>query len=308
MTKRLVGALVCALAMFAVGGVATAQAKRLSYKDAKSLATALAAKQVRGRDVVSFHVHSPVRVSPNRFVFSYDDRTAGHAFCTARLVVTSTTSRSKTTISARFTGQHCAGIPSEVLKFEALVRRAQRDVKANTAATVQALGAVVRSSKRCRNVKVPRSKRRDAQALFGVALVEALERPNDAALGNFVNGLLNLQVSNAKLAAGASAWADYLAAARALPTVDDPCAALKTWKRAGFTAGSEPIDFAAVRSLDERATADLDVIDKAAILMAAKGAFPNAAVGFAPDGLLSGSAQLVAGAGARSQRGKLVLR
>lgn len=305
MTKRLTGALLCALAAFAVGGVATAQAKRLSYKDATSLAKVLAAKQAHGRHVVSFHLKAPRRVSANRFVFLYDDRTAAHAFCTARLVVTSRTSAGKTTITAKLVGQRCAGIPAEVLKFEAQTRRAQHDLRANSTATVDALDAVRRSSRRCRNVTVPRSKKHDAQVLFDVALAEALERPNDAAVSNFVNRLLALQVSNATLASGASAWADYLAAARALPTVDDPCAALKEWKSAGFTEASAPIDFAAVRSLDRRAADDRVTIDAAATLMAKKGAFPNAVVGFTPDGLLLQASARVGVAG--NQRAKLVL-
>ncbi len=56
MTKRLMGALLCALAIFAVGGVASAQAQGLPYKDAKVLAKRLANKQLKGRHVVSFHL------------------------------------------------------------------------------------------------------------------------------------------------------------------------------------------------------------------------------------------------------------
>ncbi len=82
----------------------------------------------------------------------------------------------------------CNGIPSEVLKFEAITRHAQRDLRTNTAATVDAIDAVNRSAKRCKAVKVPKSKQANAQALFDIALVEALERPNDAAVGSFVGG------------------------------------------------------------------------------------------------------------------------
>jgi hypothetical protein len=81
---------------------------------------------------------------------------------------------------------------------------------------------------------------------------------------------------------------------RALPDVADPCAALKSWKRAGFTADSAPIDFAAYRSLDRRAARDIRAIERAASLMLRRGAFPNAAIGFTPDGLLL---QLAAKAG-----------
>jgi hypothetical protein len=286
MTKRLTVALLCAAASLASVGAATADARVLTFRTAKTLAKQLAEKQVRGRDVISFHLLKPKRVNANRFVFLYDDRTTGDVYCTARVIVTSVTRGRTTRISARFAGQRCAGIPSAVLKFEAITRRAQRDVRANTSATLDALAVVKRSTKRCRALKVPRSRTRDANALFDVALVEALERPNDAALGGFVQRLLGAKVSNARLAAGAGAWEDYLALVRSLPTVDDPCGALKAWKRAGFKASDAPIDFAAYRSLARRADADQRTITRAARLMAARGAFPNAALGFTTDGLL----------------------
>jgi hypothetical protein len=286
MTKRLTAALLCAAATVASVGAATAQARVLSYPTARALAKELAQKQVRGRDVVSFHLLAPRRVNANRIVFLYDDRTKGNVFCTARLIVSSVTRGRTTNISARFAGQRCAGIPAGVLKFEALTRRAQRDVRANTADTLDALAVVKRSAKRCRAVKVPRSRARDAKALFDIALLEALERPNDAALGNFASGLVNAKVSNARLAAGANAWLDFLDAARTLPTVDDPCGLLKGWKGNGFAAGSAPIDFAAYRALSRRAAADERTILRAARVMAARGAFPSAAVGFTTQGML----------------------
>src|SRR4051794_20677204 len=306
MTKRLTAALLCALTTFAFGGVASAHAKTLPYNDAKALAKQLADKQVRGRNVLSFHLLHGKRLSATRIAFPYDDRTADHVFCTARVLVTSTTSGRTTTIKARFVGARCAGIPSEFLKYEAITRRAQRELRANTAATVDAVDAVRRASRQGRNGKVPRSKVGVAKALFDVALIEALERPNDAAVGNFVASLADVDASNATLAAGAAGWADYLATVRALPDVSDPCAALKAWKRAGFTADSAPIDFAAYRVLDRRAARDTRAIEKAATLMLRRGVFPNAAIGFTPDGLLL---QLAAKAGITGgqQKAKAVL-
>jgi hypothetical protein len=236
--------------------------------------------------VITFHLRKPKRLSANRIVYRYDDRTRQKVFCTARVIVSSVTRGRTTSISARFAGQRCAGIPSGVLKFEAYTRRAQRDLRANTAATLDALAVVKRDAKRCRDLKVPRSKARDAQALFDIALTEALERPNDQALEDFVNRLANAHVANARLAAGAAAWADYLSVLRALPAVDHPCGALRAWKRAGFTASSAPIDFAAYRALDRRSNRDGRTIERAAAAMLARGAFANAVVGFTPEGML----------------------
>jgi hypothetical protein len=304
MTKRLTAALLCVAASFAAGGVANAQAKGLSYRTAKNLAKRLADKQVRGRGVISFHLRKARRVSSTRLVFPYDDRTIDNVYCTARLIVSEATKGRTTTIRARFTGQRCEGIPAEVLEFEAITRRAQRDLRTNTAATVDALDAVDRSTRRCRSVEVPRSVRRNAQALFDIALVEALERPNDAAVGNFAASLLAAGVSNATLAAGAAGWADYVDALRELPQVDDPCAMLRQWARSGYTAASAPVDFAAFRALDRRAQVDRRAIDRAAALMASAGAFPNAAIGFTPDGLLL---QLAVKAGITGGQTKLLL-
>ena len=302
MTKRLMGALVCVLAIVAVGGVASAQAKGLPYKDAKVLAKRLANKQLKGRHVVSYHLQRATRVNSTRIVFPYDDRTRDNVFCTSVIVVTRTVSGRITTTRAKFTHVTCNGIPSEVLKFEALTRHAQRDLRANTAATVDAIDAVNRSAKQCTAVKVPKSKQANAQALFDIALVEALERPNDAAVGNFVAALVNANVSNTTLSRAAAAWSDWLAAVRSLPTVDDPCAALKSWRSAGYASGSAPIDFAAYHALDRRTAVDRRAIEKAATFMATRGAFLNAAIGFTPDGLLlqkAASAGITGGAKAK---------
>jgi hypothetical protein len=294
MTKRLMAALLCVAASFAFAGVATAQAKGLSFRTAKSLAKRLAQKQVLGRNVVSFHLRVARRVSATRIAFAYDDRTADHVYCTAALIVDQTVSGRTTTIRARFAGQRCRGIPSEVIKFEAITRQAQRDLRTNTAATVRSLDAVNGSVQRCRNFHVPRSHASDASALFDIALVEALEQPNDAAVGNFAARLLDVNASDATLAAGALGWSDYVSTIRALPQVDDPCGALKQWARTGYAVDQTPIDFGAYRRLNARAAADRRAINRAARLMAADGAFPNAVLGFTPNGLLL---QLAAKAG-----------
>ena len=287
MTKRLTSALLCATALLALVGTATADARPLSYGTAKVLAKRLAQKQVRGRHVVSWHLAKPHRFGPNRIVFLYDDRTSANVFCTANVIVRSVTRGRTTTTTARFAAVRCAGIPSEVLKFESATRHAQRALRENTAEVLDRLDGLKRSARQCRNVKVPRSKRGNAKLLFAIAQVEALEQPNDAAIGDFVAALQDVNASNAVLANGADAWADYLSVLRALPQIDEPCGLLKAWARDGYSASSAPIDFADARRLDRRTTVDQRVIAKAASLMAARGAFPNAAVGFTTDGLLT---------------------
>src|SRR3954454_4343797 len=128
MTKRLMVALLCAAATFASVGAAAAEARVLSFNTAKALAKQLAEKQVHGPDVISFHPLQQKRVTATRFVFLDDDRTKDNVFCTARVIVSAVTRGRTTSISARFAGQRRAGIPRAVLKFEALTRRAQRNL------------------------------------------------------------------------------------------------------------------------------------------------------------------------------------
>ena len=101
-------------------------------------------------------------------------------------------------------------------------------------------------------------------AILDIALVEALEGPNDTALGDFVTALGNVQTSNQRLAAGIGAWADWLAAIRSLPQISDPCATLQSWSQAGWAEDQTPIDMAAYRAIDQRTSADEKAIAAAA--------------------------------------------
>jgi hypothetical protein len=286
MTKRLTVALLCAAATFALAGTATAEARVLSYRTARALAKELALKQVHGRDVVTFHLLRPKRLSSTRFAFLYDDRTRGNVYCTARIIVASVTRGRTTTVSARFAGQRCNGIPDDVLKFEAITRAAQRDVRRHTQETLDAIDGLKRANRSCRKLKVPRSRVDELQYLLDIAATEAVERPNDAALGTFVDRLQHSGVQNARLAAGAAAWADYLALLRSLPTIDNPCKAFGDWQATGYSANAAPVDFAARRALNRRANRDARSVIRAARFMLARGAFPHAAVGFSINGLL----------------------
>jgi hypothetical protein len=307
MTTRLTTALLCVVA--AVGLMAaTAEAKGLSMRTATELARQLAKKQVSGRHVVSYHLRKGRRVSANRIKFGYDDRSKDQVFCTAVVIVEQTVRGRTTTLTARFSGQRCDGIPREVLEFEAITRRAQRAVRKNTAATARGLIRVGDAAHRCRKVRVPRARQAHAADLFDIALVEALEQPSDADVGDFATKLLDVNASDLTLDAGAAGWADWVAVVRSLPRIDDPCAELKSWARDGFALDKAPIDFAAYRRLDARAGADVAAIERAAALMARRGAFPNVVVGFTPEGLLQ---QLTASRGVKpavAARARVVLR
>jgi hypothetical protein len=308
MTKRLTATLLCVAAALALVGTATAEAKGLSIRTATDLARQLARKQVSGRHVVSYHLRKGRRVSATRIKFAYDDRSREGVFCTAVVIVEQTVRGRTTTLTARFAEQRCNGIPREVLQFEAITRQAQRAVRKHTAATARGLIRVGEAVYRCRKVRVPRAREANAVDLFDIAMVEALEQPSDAVVGDFATKLLDVNASDRTLDAGATGWADWVAIVRSLPQIDDPCAELKSWARDGFALNKAPIDFAAYRRLDARAGADVAAIERAAALMARKGAFPNVVVGFTPEGLLQ---QLMARRGvtsAMAARAKVVLR
>jgi hypothetical protein len=287
MTTRGVPAIVIALiAALGFTGSASASTNGLSVRTAGKLARKLAAKQVKGRDIVSFHITSAQKLSRNSVGFAYDDRSTANVFCTATIVVTRSVGARKTTIRARFTGQRCRGIPSDVLQVETVTRNAVRALRGTTQATADSLDALARSVKRCKNLDVPRSRRSAVSAILDVALVEALEGPNDAALGDFVTALGNVQTGNATLAAGIAGWADYLAAIRSLQPFPDPCATLQRWAQAGWAADQSPIDMAAYRASDKRTSDDQDAIDKTAAYLARSGVFPRTVQQFSPEGLL----------------------
>jgi hypothetical protein len=306
MTKRGVPAVAVAL-IAALGFSGAAQAKQppLSAALAKKLARKLAAKQVQGRDVVSFHLLSQRRVGRNSFAFAYDDRTASNVFCTAEIFVTKVDRSNGYTVRARFRGQRCNSIPSDVLAVENVTRNAARALRSTAAATADSLDALGRSINRCRNLDVPRARRAAVNAIVDVALVEALEGPNDAALGDFVTALGEIPTSNALLVSGIAGWQDYLAAIRSLPQFPDPCATLQSWSQAGWDESQSPIDMAAYVAINRRANIDQRAIARTARYLARVGVFPRTVVQFTPEGLLL---RLVPQLPATGGHGKLTLR
>jgi hypothetical protein len=306
MTNRGVRAIVVALiAALGCCGAASAQTSTLKTSQARKLARTLAAKQVRGRDVVSFHITKAKRSGPNTVAFAYDDRTADNVYCTAVIVVTRKVGASKTTTSARFRGQRCKGIPSDVLAVESATRNAQRALRSTTAETNQSLDALETSLRSCRKLKVPNSRRTAVSAIVDIATVEALVAPNDAALNDFVTALGGIQTSRSQLTSGIAGWTDELAAIHSLPSISDPCATLKTWASNNWAADQSPIDLAAYKAVDSRTATDERAIARTAKFLAVSGVFPRTAVAFTPKGLLLRLAPKVGTTGGKSKLARL---
>jgi hypothetical protein len=277
-----------ALALAVLAGLlfatSASAAPTLSLRTAEQLAKRLAIKEIRGRHIVAYHVTNPRRRSAREVVFSYDDRSSGHVYCTARLIVT-ISNPAKGTLFGRITRPTCRPIPADALAFEAAAARALRQVHARRAAVERSLAAFRRTLRPCSRLRVPRAERARVQLIVSAAGVEALEHPVDAEVAGFVRSLATIRATNATLIAAPPAWADYLASLRALPQVPDACAAVRSWARRGY-ASPPPVDVAALARLNLRTQLDARAIARTAKLLAFDGVFPQDVVAFTPAGLL----------------------
>jgi hypothetical protein len=178
-------------------------------------------------------------------------------------------------------------VPAEVQAVENATRKANRRVSRNEKATLRSLRRTMGPLDGCRALSsVPRDRRRAVAAIIDSALVGALRRPNDDALGAFVSALERVDPSDRKLAGGVAGWSDLLDVMRSVQEFRDPCGTLRAWRNADWAASESPIDMDAYRALDNRSESDGKAIDRAARQLARKGAFRRLVIGFTPEGLL----------------------
>ena len=308
MTKRGVTAVAMMLAaVLAFSGVASANSSSLSLVSAKKLAGKLAAKQVKKRDIVSFHLTAAKRVNANRIAFAYDDRSTDNVFCVATIVVTRTRTARTTTLRAAFTKPACRRMDPDELAFESITRQAQRALRGTAVATADSIDRLNASLERCNSLDIPRSRRAAVGAIVDVALTEAVAGPNDGVLGQFTSSLGGVSPVRPVLASGAAGWADYLAVIRSLPPISDPCATLQQWAQAGWSASETPIDLATYAELNARAQRDQRAIKRAAVHLAGVGVFPTTVVAFTPSGLLLRLAPAVPLSGGKGKLAKPAL-
>jgi hypothetical protein len=285
MTKRGLS-LVFALALVLALGVGTAAqaAPRLTVKQAKRVAVKLGRKQVRKYDLRAYHLGKAHRVSRTRIVFPYDARTQANTYCTAKMRVRKHVRGNRILITAAIGRQDCATMPDDALAVERATRRGERRMRPRV--TRRALRRVTRSLARCHNVRVPKRRRAAVRAIADVATTNALVRPNNRALDRFVADLFNVDTSRRVLGDGIAAWGDYLDVVQNLPSFRHPCATIKRWRSAGWSADASPIDMAEYRQSRRFATGDKRAIARAARFLARVGVFPRLVVAFTPQGLL----------------------
>lgn len=265
---------------------APASAAVLPVSTAKRLAKRLAAKQVQARQIVSFHILEPKRVSTREITFGYDDRSAANVYCTALIVVKAP--RSGTTARAAFTKSTCRGIPAAALAFEAATRTAVRDVGLQAGAVRSALRALERSSAACRRLRIPSNRRASVALLSAAAEATATFGPIEPQLQAFVDAIGAARTTDGVLAAGATGWADLLGVFRSLPRFQPSlCSAVRGWAGNHWAANAAPANLTQLRALESRSLRDERAITRAGAHLAGLGVFPRTAVAFSPSGLIA---------------------
>jgi hypothetical protein len=279
--KTVVLAIACALAL-----CAPASAAVLPLKTAKHLAKRLAAKQVGTRQIVSFHILEPRRVSDREVRFGYDDRSAANVYCTAVIVVK--LPRAANTAKASFEKSTCRGIPGAALTYEAATRAAVRDVAAQAGSVRSGLKGLERSSAPCKRLHIPSNRRTSVALLSAAAEAIATFGPIEPQLQTFVNAIGTVRTADGVLVAGAAGWADLLEVFRSLPRLQPSlCGAVKHWAASHWAANAAPADLASLRSLNARSLRDERAIARAGAHLAGLGVFPRTAVAFSPSGLIA---------------------
>jgi hypothetical protein len=289
MTKR--GTIAVALMLAAIlalsAPAAMAQPTPLRAKQAKKLAKQLARKQMRQHNVVVYHIEDGRRTDPYTIKYDYDERTRDDVYCTAVLRVHRKQVGNTIETTAKLLRHRCKNVPAEVQAVENATRKANRRVRRNEKATLRSFRRTMGPLDGCRALQsVPRNRRRAVAAIIDSALVGALRRPNDDALGAFVAALGRIDPGNRKLRNGVAAWADLLDVMRSVQVFRDPCGTLRAWRNADWAASESPIDMDAYRALDDRSEADDRAIGAAARYLLRAGAFRRLVIGFTPDGLL----------------------
>ena len=286
MTKRGMSIALLAAALLALAGAGSAQAAGLSAATAKKLAQKLGRKQVRTQSVVAYHIGKAHRRGANTVSFRYDARTKSHTFCVSVLTVRARRHGNVLRVTAKIGKQKCIKIPADALGFEKATRAAQRSARHRRGRTVRSIASVARSEKRCRDQRVPRSRRKAVAAILDIAETGAFVRPNGAVLDQLVNDLSMVGTDKPVLDSAAGAWADWVDAATSLPRIEDPCATIRRWAKRHWAADSSPIDISAYNATAKRARSDVKAIVKGARYLVRVGVFRDAAAAFVPEGLL----------------------
>jgi hypothetical protein len=277
-------AVATAAAFFAVGGasVASAASNGLTVHQARHLAHKLVVKQRRERSLVFTHLGKPIRRSPSRIDFRYEDRSTADVLCRARIVVRQTSGERH----ADLVGAKCHGIPSDVLGYEAATRRLIKSFPDYAKRVSRSMGRYDRGVADCDYISVPRDRADEVDLLFDLGFTYAFYKPLRTRLGSFAEALHDVHPSDPDLVAGMESWDNFLILFDELdPATQDPCAAVKEWAANDFSDESAPADFSELRVERQELRDEARRLRRVAKHLADAGAVRRTAIRFSPTGI-----------------------
>ena len=236
----------------------TASARTLSEKVAVAQATKLMNKQLRDRDrrLVEARISVGEKVSSKRWLFLYDDLNRQGVVCTAVLEVRLLGAGDRT-LRARFVRSSCARPGDQALAYRAAARFAGTAFARRERSIRRSVSRYVDQEQACGRLDVPNDRQDEANLFLNMGLAQAAIRPAQSVIDRYARSLQSLGATEPTLAAGATAWRDFIDTVRALPKFQTSyCSVLRGWARNGYTDATAPVDFAALRASAERIKAD----------------------------------------------------
>jgi hypothetical protein len=266
----------------------TASARTLSERLAERTATKLVNKQLadRERRLVEARISPGERVNRNAFRFFYDDLNRQGEVCSG-IIEVRLVPRGGNTVQARFRTTKCAAPGDEALAFRTVARAGGRAFLRATPAVLRAVGRYVENAQACETLDVPADRQDEAALLLLTGLTQATMRPLGVLIDDYASTLQSLGVTDTQLQRGAAAWRDFIDGVRSLPKMSpSPCAVLAEWAANGYTDATAPVDFAALRALTERLSADGAEVRRTSRYLARQGIDALTAVDFSLDNLI----------------------
>jgi hypothetical protein len=268
--------------------VETASARTLSGRLAERTATKLLKKQLSDRDrrLVEARISVGERVDKNTFRFLYDDLNRRGEVCVGTMEVRLVPSGGNT-VRARFRSTKCASPGEEALAFRTVARAAGSAFVRAQPAISRSVRRYARSSQPCESLDVPVDRQDEATLLLSTGLTQASTRPLTKLLNDYTATLQSLGVTDTQLMKGAAAWRDVVDGIRSLPALSrNACAVLAEWAANGYTDATAPVNFAGLRTLTDRLTADGRELRRTARYLANAGIDPLTASAFTLDDMV----------------------
>jgi len=267
----------------------TASARTLSERLAVSQATKLMKKQLKDRDrrLVEARISVGEKVSGSRWRFLYDDLNRQGVVCTGVIEVRLVPPGGNTVRAKFLPGSRCERPGDEGLAYRAAARFAAVAFAKKERSLLRGVTRYIEQAQACETLDIPDDRQDEALLLLNTGLTQATFRPVQGVLDDYASTLQSLAVVDPALASGATAWRDFVDTARALPKFQQGyCGALADWASKGFTDESAPVDFAALRAINERIKTDGAEVRRTSRYLRRLGIDPVTALAFTLDNFI----------------------